>query len=191
MKVLSAYDLLLADPLKGLNIFDLVHMDNAARVYAVLETLGMDIAKPVHIYAANHRTLKGDVKVGYLFAGELSLKREHLKGKYSMPDDVLIAASLQDRSLFEELHNMNTRSPSYGGDNALDNGAPAREDDEYREEEIRISNEIAQLEDILFHIRGSQIKADGSVKCLEDYRTPEQQAPQKKRRKSKKQKESE
>jgi hypothetical protein len=188
MKVLSCYDLLLADPLKGMTIFDLCHLDNAEVVYDVLETLGMDVSKAVHIYAANHRTLSGDVKIGYLFAGELSLKRQHLKGKYSMPDDVLIAASLQDQSLFAELHAMGHTSPQYGGMNALDDNIPTKEADEYREEEIKIVEQINQLEEILFHIRGSQINPDGSYKTLEDYRCPR---PVDKKRKKHKRKNAE
>jgi hypothetical protein len=172
MKVLSCYDILLADELKGMNIFDLCSLDNADKVYSVLEMLGMDVVKPVHIYAANHRTLAGQVKIGFLFAGELSVRREHLKGKYSQPEDVLIAASLTDRSLFEELHAMGHTSPMYGGMAALDENVVAKEDEEYLEEERKIVAQVKQLEDILFHIRGNQFNEDGSVKTLEEYFNP-------------------
>jgi hypothetical protein len=172
-----------------MNIFDLVHLDNAEIVYDVLETLGMDVAKPVHIYAAQHRTLAGDVKIGYLFAGELSLKRHHLKGKYSQPEDVLIAASLQDKSLFEELHSMGHTVPAYGGSHALDDNIPTKEAEEYRDEERKIVEQIEQLEGILFHIRGSQFNADGSVKTLEEYSNPKPAEKLRKKYKKRKSKE--
>jgi hypothetical protein len=186
MKVISCYDLLLADPLKHMNIFDLVHLDNAEVVYDVLETLGMDVAKPVHIYAAQHRTLAGDVKIGYLFAGELDTSRSFLKGKYAHPEDLLIAASIRDKSLYEHLHEMSTTCTAYGGVMALDDGIPPRPspderfslksakayEKEYVSEESKILAEITQLEDILFDIRGEQFNPDGSVKTLEEYTTP-------------------
>jgi hypothetical protein len=186
VKVISCYDLMLADPLKGMNIFDLCHLDNADKVYAVLETIGMDVSKAVHIYPAQHRTLSGDVKIGYLFAGELSLKRQHLKGPYSMPDDVLIAASLQDSSLFEELHAMGHTSPMYGGEHALDDNIPTKEAEEYKAEELKIVEQIKQLEDILYHIRGEQRNDDGSFKTLEDFRNPKPAEKKRKKHKSRK-----
>lgn len=185
MKVISIRDLILAEPLAGMNHFDVCHPDNQTVVYGVLETIGFDITKPVHIYAANHRDMQNKTGVGYMFAGELNLKREHIKGPYSRPEDVLIAASLQDKSLFEHLHEMSTTCTAYGGDMALDENLPQRAEDgfqlksnaaynaEYKNEEERIATEIAQLEDILYHILGSQRKSDGSVKSLEDYRNPE------------------
>lgn len=197
MKVISAYDLLLAEPLAGMNQFDLCHLDNMEKVYNVLATLGFDIHKPVHIYAAQHRTLTKDVKIGYIFAGELNLAREHIKGPYSTHEDVLIAASLQDKSLFEQLHEMSTTCTAYGGVMALDENLPARAEDrvyaksaeaydeEYQTEEDRILTEINQLEEILFHLRGSQRKLDGSVKCMYDYRNPEV-VPKARRKKVKK-----
>lgn len=194
MKVISAYDLLLAEPLAGMNQFDLCHLDNIEKVYNVLATIGFDINKPVHIYAAQHRTLAQQVKIGYLFAGELNLAREHIKGPYSTHEDVLIAASLQDKSLFEQLHEMSTTCTAYGGDMALDENLPARAEErvhaksaeayaeEYQSEEVRIVKEINQLEEILFHLRGSQRKLDGSVKSMYDYRFPEE-VPKKRNRK--------
>lgn len=171
-KVISAYDLLLADPLKGMNQFDLCHMDNADVVYSTLAALGFDINKAIHVYAAQHRTLSGKVQIGYVFAGEHNFAREHIKGPYSTLEDVMLAAQAQDKSLYEELYAMNSRCSGYGGDHALDDVVHVREDDEYREEEIKIANQIAQLEDLLYHIRGNQFNPDGSVKSLEDYRSP-------------------
>jgi hypothetical protein len=171
-KVISAYDLLLAEPLAGMNQFDICHMDHADKVYNTLAALGFDINKAVHIYASQHRTLTNEVKIGYVFAGEHNFAREHIKGPYSTLEDVMLAAQSQDKSLYEELYAMNSRCSGYGGDHALDDNVHAREDDEYREEEIRVSNQIAQLEDILFHIRGEQRNNDGSYKTLEDYRNP-------------------
>jgi hypothetical protein len=183
MKVISAYDLLLADTLQGMNQFDLCHLDNIDKVNAVLDTLGFDVTKPIHIYAAQHRTLKNEVKIGYVFAGDMSLQRKHLTGPYSTTADLLIAASLTDKSLFEELHNMHHTSPSYGSDGALDQHIPEREDVAYKEEENAITEQIRQLEDILFHIRGSQYKTDGSIKTANDYKNPEVPVVKKRRKK--------
>lgn len=182
-----------------MNQFDLCHLDNLEKVYNVLATIGYDINKPVHIYAAQHRTMANDVKIGYLFAGELNLAREHIKGPYSRHEDVLIAASLQDKSLFEHLHEMSTTCTAYGGDMALDENLPQRPaaDErmalktstayalEYMDEEEKITKEIAQLEDILYHIRGSQRKSDGSVMSMWDYHNPEV-LPKKRKKKLKK-----
>jgi hypothetical protein len=196
-KVISAYDLLLADTLQGMNQFDLCHLDNIDKVNAVLETLGFDVTKPVHIYAAQHRTLKNEVKIGYVFAGEYNLSRQHIKGPYSTLEDVLVAASHSDQSLFEQLHAMSSACVSYGSDMALDENVPKQAKkaerfshkshleyaNEYEEEENAITEQIKQLEDILFHIRGSQYKKDGSVKTVEDYKNPEVEVVKKKRKK--------
>jgi hypothetical protein len=169
-----------------MNQFDLCHLDNARKVYDVLAVLGFDTTKPVHIYAAQHRTMSNKVEVGYLFAGEHDLRREHIKGKYSTLEDVMLAAQAQDKSLYEELYTMNTRSAAYGGDHALDDTIPKREQDsECSEEEEAVTKLIAQLEDILFHIRGDQFKSDGSVKTLWDYENPEHPAEKKRKRNKK------
>jgi hypothetical protein len=186
MKTLSAYDLLLADTLQGMNQFDLVHIDNIDRVNDVLEQLGFDITQGIHIYAAQHRTLKNEVKVGYVFSGDMSLARKHLTGPFGSLEDRMIAASIQDKSLFAELHSMSHVCPSYGNPGALDQQIPEREDAEYKAEEQSITEQIKQLEDILFHIRGSQYRKDGSVKTAEDYKNPEVIVVKKKRKKKEK-----
>lgn len=188
MKVISGYDLLVAEPLQGMNIFDICHMDNADKVYSVLAELGFDTNKAVHIYAAQHRTLTNEVKIGYMFAGEHNFAREHIKGSYSTLEDVMLAAQAQDKSLYEELYAMNSRCSGYGGDHALDENVPSRVDDEYSAEERKIAKQIQQLEDILFHIRGDQTNPDGSYKSLEDYKNPK---PAEKRRKKHKRKDKE
>jgi hypothetical protein len=188
MKVISAYDLLLAEPLQDMNQFDLVHLDNLELVHSVLELLGFDTTKAVHAYPAQHRTMKNEVKIGYLFAGEHNFAREHIKGGYSTLEDVMLAAQAQDKSLYEELYAMNSRCSGYGGDHALDENVPSRVDDEYSAEERKIAEQIQQLEDILFHIRGSQTNPDGSYMTLEDYKNPK---PAEKRRKKHKRKDKE
>lgn len=188
-KVISAYDLVLADELSHFNQFDLVNPENMDAVNSVLAKLGFNTDKAIHIYAANHRTLQNKVRVGYLFSGEYNLSREHIKGPYSTLEDVMIAASFEDESLASELHSMGHTCPSYGSPSALDQQIPEREDAEYKAEEERITAEIKQLEDILFHIRGSQYRRDGSVKTAWDYKNPEQVVVKKKRRKKVKQEE--
>jgi hypothetical protein len=172
MKVLSVYDVLLAEPLVGMNIFDAVHLDNADKVYPVLYMLGININEPIHIYSAYHRTLKGEKKVGYLFTGEIRCDREFINGPYAFQDDYLVSAFTHDRGLYEELHAINTRCNLYGSDNALDENVVVKEDTEYKDDELEIIKQVNQLEEILFHIRGSQQNPDGSFKSLEDYRNP-------------------
>jgi hypothetical protein len=188
-KVISAYDLLLADPLQGMTQFDLVHLDNIEKVHAVLGMLGFDTNKAIHAFAAQHRTLTNEVKIGYMFAGEHNFAREHIKGPYSTLEDVMLAAQAQDKSLYEELYAMNSRCSGYGGDHALDENVPGREDAEYKDEEIKIANQIAQLEDLLYHIRGSQQNPDGSYKTLEEYNNPKPAEKLRKKYKKRKSKE--
>lgn len=172
MKVLSVYDILLADPLKGMTIFDVIHMDNADKVYPVLHMLGINVNEPVHVYTAYHRTLKGEKKVGYMFAGEIRSDREFINGPYAFQDDYLVSAFTHDRGLYEELHTINTRCNLYGSDDALDENVVMKEDVEYKEEELKIVEQIKQLDDLLFHIRGDQMNSDGTYKTLDDYKNP-------------------
>lgn len=183
MKVMSAYDLLLAEPLLGMTQFDLVHLDNLDKVNDVLETLGFNTKEAIHVYAARHRTMTNEVKVGYIFAGELSLQRKHITGPYSHPDDFMIAATMQDESLFEELYGLQNRCNDYGATNSVDRNLNQRDND-VSDEERQIVDQINQLEEILFHIRGSQRNPDGSVKTAEDYKGPEKVEQKRLRRKS-------
>lgn len=180
MKTLSVYDILLADPLKGMTIFDVIHMDNADKVYPVLHMLGINVNEPVHVYTAYHRTLKGEKKVGYMFAGEIRSDRDFINGPYAFQDDYLVSAFTHDRGLYEELHTINTRCNLYGSDDALDENVVMKEDVEYKEEELKIVEQINLLDGILFHIRGDQMNSDGTYMTLEDYRNPR---PVEKRRK--------
>lgn len=181
MKTLSVTDLKLIDELKHLNFFEIIHPDNDALVAPFLRRYGIDTDKPIEYRAYRHRNLQGQVVVNFLISGELLLDRASLTSEFSSIEDRKIAASMYDRSLFEDLHAMGHTSPAYGGDWALDKKVPMVEDDEYVQEEIKIAQEIAQLEDVLFHIRGSQRKPDGSIKTYADYKTPEA-VPEKRKR---------
>lgn len=181
MKTLSVTDLKLIDELSHLNYMELVHPSNDDLVAPFLTRYGIDINKPIEYRAYRHRNLQGKVVVNYLISGELLLDRKSLTNEFSSIEDRKIAASFYDKSLFEDLHAMGHTSPTYGGDWALDVKVQAVEDDEYRQEEIKIAQEIAQLEDLLYHIRGSQMRADGSIKTYADYKTPEA-VPEKRKR---------
>lgn len=185
MKTISVTDLKLIEELSHLNYMELVHPSNDDLVSPFLRRYGIDTDKPIEYRAYQHRNLQGNVVVNYLIAGELLLDRTSLTNEFSSLEDRKIAASLYDKSLFEELHDMGHTSPAYGGDNALDKSLPERESEEYREETSRISKEIALLEDILFHIRGSQRNADGSIKTFANYKESEQPAEKKRKRNKK------
>lgn len=180
MKTLSVYDILLADSLNGMTIFDVIHMDNADKVYPVLNMLGINVNEPVHVYTAYHRTLKGEKKVGYMFAGEIRSDREFINGPYAFQDDYLVSAFTHDRGLYEELHAINTRCNLYGSDDALDENVVVKEDAEYKDEELKIVEQIKLLDGLLLHIRGDQMNSDGTYKSLADYKNPR---PVEKRRK--------
>lgn len=183
-KVISAYDVLLADEFKNFTQFDLIDLSNLDIVTEVLGRLGFNTNKAVYVYPANHRTLQNNIRVGYMFCGEIAPGREHVHGKYSTIHDVFAAAELTDNGFYEELMAMATRSPSYGTDHALDDKIPEREDPEQRAEELRIQAELDQLWAILQVARGDQRKLDGSIKTAWDYKNPE--VPEKKRRKKRK-----
>lgn len=185
-KVISLYDLLKADQFKGMTQFDLIDLNNLDKVNEVLEVLGFDIDKPICVEANQHRTLSGEVKVGYLFKGYISRKREHVYGQYSTVHDMFAYAEGEGQDWYDELIGMQSRCVNYGTQDALDDKIPERGDPIYRAEENRILNEIAQLEAILFVARGDQRKSDGSYKCAYDYKNPEVPVEKRKRRKSKK-----
>jgi hypothetical protein len=187
MKTISVTDLKLIDGLAHLNYMEMVHPSNDELVNNYLQMLGFDIDKPLEYRAYQHRNLQGQIVINYVIAGELLLDREHLTGPFGSLEDRMIAASLQDKSLFAELHSMGHTCPSYGSDGALDQEIPTREYEEYREEEQRVTEQIKQLEDLLFHIRGSQYKSNGELKTAWDYKNPEVPVVKKKRKKKLKQ----
>jgi hypothetical protein len=171
MKTISVTDLKLIDGLNHLNYMEMVHPDNDLLVAHYLDMLGFDMTGPVEYRAYQHRNLQGDVVINFTIAAEMKLDRASLTSPFSTYEDRLIAASIYDKSLFEQLHELGSTSPTYGG-SALDDNIPSRQDDEYAAEETKIANEIAQLEEILYHIRGDQTNPDGSYKTIEDYRCP-------------------
>lgn len=180
-KNISAYDILLADDFAGWTQFDLIDTKNVTLVTEVLSRLGFDPNKGILVHAANHRTMKGDVRVGYMFSGTIQLGREHVRGPYATEHDRLASAEMTDNGLYDELLAMGSRVAAYAPDYALDDKIPEQQDAEQRAEEIRINKEIAMLEELLYIARADQRKLDGSVKCLHDWLHPE--VPPKKRNK--------
>jgi hypothetical protein len=166
---------------------EMVHPDNDKLVAHYLDMLGFDMTGPVEYRAYQHRNMQGDIVVNFTIAAEMKLDRKSLTSPFSTYEDRLIAASIYDRSLFEQLHELGNTSPTYGS-NAIDDNIPVKEAEEYREEEAKIAKEIAQLEEILYHIRGSQQNPDGSFMTMEDYKNPR---PVDKKRKKHKRKDKE
>jgi hypothetical protein len=181
-KTLSVFDLMLAEPLQGFTMFDCVDLANLDAVNNVLAVLGFDTNKPIFVEAHNHRTLAGQVKIGYVFKGHIAHGREHVHGKYSTPHDMYAAAEATGQDWYDELLSMGTRSVSYGSD-ALDDKIPSREEPEYRAEEQKILDDIKLLNDLLVLARGDQRRSDGSIKTAYDYKTPEAPPEKAKRRK--------
>lgn len=185
MKVLSCFDIVKDPALVGMTIFDVIHPSNWQQVSPVLHKLGYRVEKAIHAYAALHRTMSNEVRVGILMAGELRTDREFLRGPYAMPDDFYVAASFTDESLFSELYNLGSRCNDYGAvsSNVVDRNA-AIKDTAVSAEEAQVVAEIEQLEQLIFHIRGNQYQPDGSLKEPSDYYKPEEPAIGRQRKKS-------
>lgn len=184
-KTLSSYDLLLAEDFAGWTQFDLIDTKNVVLVTEVLGRLGFDTNKGILIYPVNHRTMRNEIKVGYMFSGTIALGREYVRGPYATEHDRFASAEMTDNGLYDELLAMGARCAAYAPDHALDDKIPEQQDSEQRAEEIRITREIALLDEILFAARGDQRKLDGSVKSLYDWLNPEVQ-PKKRNKKVKK-----
>jgi hypothetical protein len=164
---------------------ELIHPSNDKLVGKYLDMLGIDVNKPLEYRAYQHRNLQGQIVVNFLVSGELKLDRKSLTGPFSTYEDRLIASSIYDRSLFEQLHELGSTSPTYGS-TALDDSIPTKETEEYQAEEEKIAKEIAQLEEILYHIRGRQENPDGSFKTMEEYVNPRPVDKPRKKHKSRK-----
>jgi hypothetical protein len=185
VKTISVTDLKLIDGLSHLNYMEMVHPSNDQLVGKYLDMIGIDITKPLEYRAYQHRNLQGKVVVNFLIAGDLKLDRKSLTSQFSTYEDRLIASSIYDRSLFEQLHELGNTSPTYGG-TAPDEDVPTRESEECKEDELKIAKEIAMLEDILYHIRGSQVNPDGSFKTMDEYVNPRPVDKPRKKHKSRK-----
>jgi len=164
---------------------EMVHPDNDELVGKYLDMIGIDINKPLEYRAYQHRNLQNKVVVNFTIAGELKLDRKSLTSPFSTYEDRLIAASIYDRSLFEQLHELGNTSPTYGG-NALDDNIPTKDAEEYRAEEEKVAKEITLLEEVLYHIRGSQMNSDGSYMTMQDYVTPRPVEKKRKKHKNRK-----
>lgn len=171
MKTISVTDLKLIDGLSHLNYMEMIHPDNDPLVHSYLKMMGFDVEEGVEYRAYQHRNLQGKVVVNYVLAADMLLDRVSLTSPFSTYEDRLIAASIYDRSLYETLHELGNTSPTYGS-TALDENVHNKDEHVYSEEELEVMRQIAQLEDLLYYIRGNQFNPDGSVKSLEDYRSP-------------------
>jgi hypothetical protein len=103
----------------------------------------------------------------------------------------MVAAAYQDTSLCKELCNQLNTSLDYSAFHGVKN----IQDEDWEpkdvppnicnpDEEI-IAQQMHQLEELLLHIRGSQYKADGSLKMPEDYHIKPEDVEKKRKKKSK------
>lgn len=179
MKTVSVTDLKLVSTLSHLNYFEIIDPKNDYLVMPVLEVMGFDVEYPVHVYPAYHRNLQGQCVVGYMYAGELSINKEHLQGVWATTSDRLIGAGYTDKSLAEELMAMNSVCMDYSSIYALEqeklkDGLAVLTDYEDRVEEERITAEIKQLEELMFLVRGTQRNKYGNYKMSDEYHLPEE-----------------
>jgi hypothetical protein len=161
---------------------EMVHPDNDDLVHGYLHMLGFDINKAVEYRAYQHRNLQGDIVVNFLISGEMLLDRKSLTSPFSTYEDRLIASQHYDKSLFEALYEMGHCCNDYGA-STIDRNVSLREND-VSAEDVKVAEEIALLEDLLFHIRGNQRLADGSIKLPSDYKKEQEPEVKRLRKKS-------
>ena len=147
--------------------------------------MGFDLDYPLMYTVSQHRTLQNKVVIGYVIRGEVNISRAFLTGEWSDIHSRLVAASYTDKSLCSSMLEQMNSCLDYGAFH--DGKAEDRKESEAYysasygddEEEQRILKEIKQLEDILFTIRGDQLKPDGNYKMPEDYLTESVPLPKK------------
>jgi hypothetical protein len=177
MKAISVYDLKIIPELAHLNYFELVHPDNDCLVNPFLGTMGFDLDYPLMYTVSQHRTLQNTVVIGYVIRGEVNISREHLTGPWGTLYDRMVAAAYTDPSLCVDLcRSMNMsldQSAFIGSRHAADSAPENFPECLTNPDEKEILEQIQLLESILFDIRGSQYRLDGSLKMPDDYHTPE------------------
>lgn len=187
MKAISVYDLKLIPELEKLSIFDLIHPDNDKLVNPFLAVMGFDLDYPLIYTVSQHRTLQNKVVVGYVIRGEVNINREHLSSEWATLYDRMVAAAYQDPTLCKALcEQMNTSLDYSAFHSAKETENPKPVDfpvNQCNPDEIVITEQIKQLEELLFHIRGSQYKKDGSLKMPADYHEVEEEVKPKRRKK--------
>lgn len=174
-KTCSFRDILKASWLKGLNEIDLLSIDRDDEVNKVLEAIGIETAYGVEYYACLHRDLTGLVAVGFMAAGSVTINRDHLNSAYASIEDRLIASAYSDPSLTRELGTLRGLQRSYEQDHALESesdviGAKSRTYVEPLSESSAISQQIAELNDLCFHIRGNSHGPSGALKTQSEYK---------------------
>ena len=190
MRVISVTDLKLVDSLSHLTYIDIINPANDVLLLPVLEELGFDTDYPIQIDACQHRNLQNKVVVNYLISGEMSLNRKHVNSVYYDAMDRAIAASYTDRELAKDLLERGNVQVSYETLYSSDE-KQQREImnilDHYcdPEESERITKEIDQLNDILYHVRGSQFLKSGAYKMHEDYHKEEEHSKPRKKKQRK------
>lgn len=188
MKAISVYDLKLIPELSHLTYFDMVHPDNDKLVNPFLEEMGFDLEYPLMYTVSQHRTLQNTVELGYVIRGEVNISRKHITGPWSSLYDRMVAAAVTDPSLCVELCRQMNTSLDYTAFTSRGSNSPGSPVDNFPEDltdpdEQGILMQLQLLEEILFEIRGSQYKADGSLKMPADYHATEEEPKQRKRRK--------
>lgn len=172
-KVLSFSDLKLHSSLSGYNEVEMLHINMDDTINAILAEIGFDTDYGLNYFAAKHRNLQGQILVGYLVAGEVSINRKHLTSVYADLTDVLVASSYNDPSLTKELANLSGLSRSYDNNQESDDYGDGQQDmppNQLEEDWEDIEKQIRQLEELRDIIRGPQMDESGSAKTAEQYK---------------------
>lgn len=113
MRQLSVRDLLLALP-QFKNEIELIHPDNDAVVFATLDAVGFDTRQGVTYVAQLHRDMQDKVAVGFMALGEYNVDPKF--NKFIDMTDRIVIAGLHDRSLAEEMLNIQGKKFTYIND---------------------------------------------------------------------------
>ena len=172
MKSISLTDLKLVSWLSHLTEEQLIHPDNDHLVMPALAELGFNINEPVEYFPCQHRNMQNKVVISYLLIGTMSLRREHITGKWSTLTDRMVAAAYQDPSLCRELCAHLNSSLNYNSFNGKDMPEDKVSNGEFptTPEEEAITKEIQHLASLLLKVRGNPYKEDGGLKSFEDYK---------------------
>ena len=172
-KVLSFSDLKLHSSLSGYNEVEMLHINMDDTINAILAEIGFDIDYGLNYFAAKHRNLQGQILVGYLVAGEVSINRKHLTSVYADLTDVLVASSYQDTSLTKELANLSGLSRSYDNNQESDDYGDGQQEmppNQLEEDWEEVERQIRQLKDIRDMLRGNMYNDSGAMKTPDEYK---------------------
>lgn len=171
MKSISFRDLKLVTTLAHLNELEMIHPNNDALMYGILDKLGFDIEYPIMYLANKHRDMQNKVSIGFRAVGEINIQRKHIEAVYTDLTTRLAASAYTDPSMTIELAELAGKTIDI---NSFSGGedSPNAEDVATDMIEPSYQDTLAQmklLESIRDEVRGPMYNEKGSPKVLEEY----------------------